>query len=134
MIAKWLYRLALFGMAILILASLFTAFASSNSVPGTHVGRWTQAINANALKPAACAALNLTNIVACPAGGGNCTGTNANELILGSMNVDNIRGRGGNDCILGGGGNDTINGGNGTDVCIGGPGTDTFTACETQIQ
>lgn len=40
MIAKWLYRLALFGLAILILASMLTAFAVSNSVPHTHAGRW----------------------------------------------------------------------------------------------
>jgi len=134
MMAKWLYRLALFGLALLILASMLTAFAVSNSVPGTHVGRWTQAINANALKPAACAALNLANIVACPAAGGTCRGTTANDLILGSANADTITGRGGNDCILGGGGNDNITGGNGTDVCIGGPGNDTFTTCETAIQ
>ena len=134
MITTWFFRLALVGMAILILASLFTAFASSNSVPGTHVGRWTQAITANALKPAACAALNLTAILACPAAGGTCRGTAANELILGSPNVDTITGRGGADCILGGAGNDSITGNNGTDVCIGGPGTDTFTSCETQIQ
>lgn len=86
------------------------------------------------LNPRLAATLNLTIIVACPAAGGTCRGTAANELILGSANIDVITGRGGTDCILGGAGNDNITGGAGTDVCIGGPGNDTFTTCETAIQ
>ena len=131
MITKIIPRAAVYGLLLLTLISVGTALATSNSVPGTHAGRMTRAIDANALKPSQCAALNLTAIVT---GSGDFQGTAASELIIGGPGADIIRGRGGTDCILGGGGNDDIRGGNGGDVCIGGPGTDTFTACETRIQ
>jgi Ca2+-binding RTX toxin-like protein len=133
--SRWrMVQFALIGLLILIFVGVISALAATNTVPATHADSLSQAINANALKPIECAALNLTSIIICPAGGGNCNGTGASELILGSPNVDNIRGRGGTDCILGGGGDDNINGNAGGDVCIGGPGTDTFTNCETAIQ
>lgn len=115
--------------ASLALATATYAFTAANTVPATHAGRQQFTINANALKPAACASINLTAIVT------GANGTAANELVLGTAGVDTINGRGGDDCILGGGGNDAITGGIGTnDICIGGPGVDTFTTCETQIQ
>lgn len=123
-----LARVLAAAAAFLVLAAASYAYTAANTVPATKAGRQQFTIDANALKPAACAALNLTAIVR------NNAGTAAGELILGSAAANNITGAGGNDCILGGGGNDTINGGAGTDVCIGGPGTDTFTACETQTQ
>jgi Ca2+-binding RTX toxin-like protein len=134
MVNGFLSRFAIFGLVMLILASLISAVAASNTVPGTRADDVAQTINANALKPTECAAINLTTILVCPGGGGTCRGTNANELILGSPNADTITGRGGTDCILGGGGNDSITGNGATDVCIGGPGTDTFATCETAIQ
>ena len=110
----------------LLLATVSRAFTAANTVPASNAGKQQFTIDANALKPAACAALNLTSIVT------NNAGTSAADLILGSAAADTITGGNGNDCILGGGGNDTINGGNGTnDICIGGPGTDTFSNCET---
>ena len=132
MITKIIPRAAIFSLLLLIFMSIGTAVATSNTVPGTHVGRTTQTINANALKPAACAALNLTAIYVCP--NGTCNATDASELIIGNANGRQIRGQGGDDCILAGGGNDTLDGGTGNDVCIGEPGTDTFTNCETMIQ
>jgi Ca2+-binding RTX toxin-like protein len=124
-----LVRVLVTAAVFLVLATASYAFTAANTVPATKAGRQQFAINANALKPAACAALNLTAIVT------NNAGTAAAELILGSAAANNITGAGGNDCILGGGGNDTINGGAGTnDICIGGPGTDTFNNCETQTQ
>ena len=70
-----------------------------------------------------------------PAGGGNCDGTDASELVIGSTADDDIRSGKGSDCILGGGGNDSLRGEQDTDVCLGGPGTDGFNpTCETQIQ
>jgi Ca2+-binding RTX toxin-like protein len=134
MVNRFLSRLVIFSLIMLVLASLITAVAASNTIPGTKADDVSQVINANALKPTECAALNLTAIVICPSGGGTCRGTNANELILGSPNVDTIAGRGGTDCILGGDGADSITGSGGTDVCIGGPGTDIFFTCETVIQ
>lgn len=130
MITRILHWLAFFGLMAMILASVVTAIAATNSVPSSHLTDQSRPITANDLKPSQCAALNLTEIVV---GSGKFSGTNANELILGGPDADTIDGKGGSDCILGGGGNDDIDGGSGTDVCIGGPGTDTFSRCETQI-
>ncbi len=120
---------------MLILAGTIGAVAAANTVPPSRLTDQSRPITANDLKPPECAALNLTNVIVCPAGGGACSGSKARNLILGSPNVDRISGRGGNDCILGGGGDDTLDGGGGRgDVCIGGPGIDSFFKCETAIQ
>lgn len=135
MITRTLFRFAAFGLILLLLASLISATAASNTVPKTRLGEVKIPITANALKPPECAALNLSAVVVCPAAGGNCDGTDASELILGSASADNISGGKGDDCILGGGGDDFLKGDQGNDVCIGGPGNDTFhPSCETQIQ
>ncbi len=132
MIPKIICRLALFALVLLLLTSVVSAVATANTIPGSHAGRLTQVINANALKPAACSSLSLTTIVVCPATG-NCNGTNGNDLILGNATAEDINGKNGSDCILGGGGgNDTITGGNGTNVCIGHVG-DTYSRCQTII-
>jgi Ca2+-binding RTX toxin-like protein len=108
------------------------AFTATNTVPSTTVGQQQFPIDANALKPAACSALNLTTLVV------GVNGTTGNDLILGPSTASTLNGNGGIDCIVGGGGNDTINGNGNTpsnnDVCIGGPGTDTFKKCKTTIQ
>ncbi|MFZ1040714.1 MAG: hypothetical protein WCA79_06335 [Anaerolineales bacterium] len=132
MIRQFNLRVAFWILVVLIFISSITAMAAGNTVPVTRLGQQISAINANALKPAACSALNLANIVICPASGGTCNGTTKNDLILGSAKVDNISGKGGNDCIIGGGGNDTLNGNAGTDVCIGHTG-DTYNSCNTII-
>jgi Ca2+-binding RTX toxin-like protein len=133
MIKRLNFRVSLWVFIIVIFISTLTAIAAGNTIPTSRLDVNTAAMNANAIKPASCSALNLTAIVICP-GGGTCNGTGAKELILGTSIAETIRGRGGTDCIVGGGGNDNIIGNNGGDVCIGGPGTDTFTTCETQIQ
>jgi Ca2+-binding RTX toxin-like protein len=117
---------ALLGVSAVALG----AFTASNTVPASTVGRTQSTINANALKPAACSALNLTTVVA------GLNGTAGNDLILGPSTASTLNGNGGTDCIVGGGGNDTLNGNSntGSDVCIGGPGTDTFKKCGTTIQ
>jgi Ca2+-binding RTX toxin-like protein len=121
------------GLLILLIGGIATAVANANTVPATRLASRNSAINANALKPPECAALNLTAVLVCPTSG-TCTGTAASELILGDTSNDTISGKGGTDCILGGAGDDTINGNAGGDVCIGGPGNDTFNKCETVIQ
>jgi Ca2+-binding RTX toxin-like protein len=129
------HKTALWILFILIFISALTAIAAANTVPTTRLAQMTATMNANAIKPASCSALNLTAILICPSAGGACNGTNANELILGSPSDDNIHAGKGDDCILGGGGNDAIRGEQDTDVCIGGPGTDSFhPTCETPIQ
>ena len=132
MIKRINHRTALWILIILIVISTLTAIAAGNTVPTTRLDEITAAMNANAIKPAACSALNLTAIVICT--GGACSGTAARELILGTSAGETIRGRGGTDCIVGGGGNDNLIGGAANDICIGGPGIDTFNTCETQIQ
>ena len=133
MIRLTIPRIAFLLLIALILVSVGSVIAATNTVPASHLDEVTSAINANALKPTACSAINLTKIVVC-SGSGTCNGTNSNELILGTVSSDTIVGKGGKDCIVGGDGDDNITGSGGADVCIGGAGTDTFTACETAIQ
>ena len=143
-----LYRLVWLGLLTLILASIFSAFAASVTVPPSKLDDRIYTISANDLKPPECAALDLTNVIA----GGN--GGSGNDLILGTSNADTFAGGDGDDCILGGGDNDSLNGGNGVDVLLGGDGDDTLSgddgpsdecygengtdsfdvSCETQIQ
>jgi Ca2+-binding RTX toxin-like protein len=111
-------------------ATAVLTLTASNTVPATNVGRQQLGIDANALKPAACAALNLTNLVV------GTNGTAANDLILGPAAASNFNGNGGADCMVGGAGKDrfTGNGPKAGDVCIGNGGTDNFTKCTTAIQ
>lgn len=116
---------------------------ASNTVPASNLGEDLRSITADAVKPAECAGIALTTIVA--------DGTAANDLVLGTSAGDSIRGRQGEDCVLAGAGADTLRGGTGDDillgqagddhlignpgidVCRGGAGTDTFQSCETEI-
>ncbi len=109
------------GLVLLLLLSAGVAASAANVVPPTWLGESRFAVTANALKPEACAALSLSNLVV---GSGILNGTNNNDLILGSPGNDVIRGNRGGDCILGGGGNDTLYGDQGNDVLIGGPDDD----------
>jgi Ca2+-binding RTX toxin-like protein len=127
----FLLRLLIFGIIALVIISSITAAAATNTVPATRATDHTMPVGINDLKPSACAGWFLANLII---GSGNITGTESNDLILGSSDIDTIDGLGGDDCILGGGGDDLITGGDGTDVCIGGPDTDTFTTCETENQ
>jgi Ca2+-binding RTX toxin-like protein len=129
-------KLLLVAMLLLVVISIGSASTASVTVPPTRLEDDSRGIAANDLKPAICAALNLTAILTCPP---NCTGTAASELILGSTSGETLYGGGGDDCILGGGGTDLIYGDGGTDVCDGGPGFDLFLpffspTCETRIQ
>ncbi|MBE7435681.1 MAG: hypothetical protein HS100_17330 [Anaerolineales bacterium] len=131
MIGRNFLRLTLISLLILVSASIFFAYAGTNSVPVTRLTNQAFSITANALKPAECAALNLAAIYI----GVAAKGTRANDLLLGTAGADNLGGGGGSDCIVGGGGDDILNGGKGNgDVCIGGPGNDTFKGCDTEIQ
>jgi len=112
-----LARLAVFGLALLLIGSLTSAFAATNSVPTTRLDDDSLPIDANALKPAACASLNLTNIA-------YGTGTAANDLVLGTAGGDSLSGDDGDDCLVGGGGDDTLDGKKGNDILLGGPGND----------
>ena len=107
---RFLSRLAVFALVLLVLVGIMTAAAAANTVPTSHLTDQTTAMTANNLKPSQCASYNLTSLVVCGAGG-TCNGTTANDLILGSTTNNRINGRAGTDC------------------CIGRPGT-TYTNCE----
>jgi hypothetical protein len=124
-------RLVFLGLFTLLIVSVVSAFAAGMSVPVSNVGQQSVPVTAEDIKPAACNALYLTNIVS---GSGTLSGTAGNDLIIGSASTDFIDGLGGNDCILGGGGDDSLTGNEGDDICLGGTGSDVFTDCETEIQ
>lgn len=123
-------RVLVVVLVVAVGATAVLALTASNTVPATNVGRQQVGIDANALKPAACSALNLTNLVV------GTNGTAANDLILGPAAGSNFNGNGGADCMVGGVGKDkfTGNGPRAGDVCIGNGGTDNFTRCTTAIQ
>jgi Ca2+-binding RTX toxin-like protein len=124
-------RLVFLGLFALVMVSVVSAFAAGISVPTSNVGQRSVLVTAEDVKPAACDAQHLTNIVS---GSGNLTGTAGNDLILGSSGADIIDGLDGDDCILGSGGDDSLIGNAGNDVCFGGTESDIFTDCETEIQ
>jgi hypothetical protein len=134
--ARWIYRAAFFGLLLLIIASVITAMATSNTVVESGADRDSESLDANDLKPPACSGLNLTNVVT------DGAGTTANDLVVGDENDNTLDGGDGADCLVGGNGDDTLTGGAGDDVLIGGGGTDTCTggsgsdtyddSCETQ--
>jgi hypothetical protein len=136
MIHRNILRLAFLLLAGLISFSMIFAVAANNIVPVTYLTDQSSAITINDVKPSACSAIVLTNIIYCPNGPGRaCDGTDANELIIGSPDYDDIQSGKGDDCIVAGDGNDDIRGEQDIDVCIGGPGTDSFhPSCETRIQ
>jgi Ca2+-binding RTX toxin-like protein len=123
MIARVMLRLALPIVLALIVVNIFDALATANQVGVTAADDLRVVIDANALKPPECAALNLSGVII---GSGTFSGGGSNALILGSAGADTIRGQGGSDCVIGGGGNDDLRGGAGTEVLIGGPGADTL--------
>ena len=125
-------RFLLGGLVLAIGAAVIGASASSQSTPSSSAGTYTAPITADNLKPAACAGITLTHVVA---GSGTITKVGSrSELITGSAAVDTIDGSLGDDCILGGASDDSITGGGGTDVCIGGGDAgDTFATCETEV-
>ncbi|MBL8061578.1 MAG: hypothetical protein JNK32_01045 [Anaerolineales bacterium] len=124
-------RLLMIGLFAVIVITSMTAIAAANTVPPSQVDDQPVSYNVNHLKPSACSGIVLSNLITGP---GTLTGTEGNDLILGSTGADVIDGLGGNDCILGGGGADTITGGDSSDVCLGGADTDAFTTCESEMQ
>jgi len=122
-------RIGLFTFVILltiILISAITVLAAANIVPETRLMDQSSALPASVIAPPECDSIryNLTAIVTCT--GGNCSGSNASELMLGTTGNDIIDGKNGDDCIVGGDGNDTLYGDNDNDILVGGPGIDTL--------
>jgi Ca2+-binding RTX toxin-like protein len=124
------FRIILFVFFVLVVVSVASAFTAANTIAPSNIGFQSLSVNANDLKPAACAGMNLTNVIH---GSGTITGTSSNDLIFGSSGDDVIDGQGGDDCIVGGGGNDIIDGNDGNDICVGSGGNVTFLNCETTL-
>jgi Ca2+-binding RTX toxin-like protein len=126
-------RLTVLALAMMTLVATMrgSVFTAAGQVPNTNVAVLTQPITPNTLKPAQCAALNLTTLLT---GNGNITGTSAPELILGGPAAQTLKGSGGGDCLIGGGGVDHLQGAGGFDVCIGNA-TTIFNNCnQTYVQ
>ena len=141
-----------------IITGIFTGLTATNNIASNaDAGVAQQGISLEEKTPPECAGLGLTDILVVTTSNflNPFTGTEANELILGTADTDHIDGGGGNDCILGGGGdddgfcvfwiicfgglkggagNDVILGGPGEDLCLGQDGDDTFYQCETEVQ
>lgn len=124
MIRRNLSKFFLIALVVLILSSVAFASAGSIAVPASRLDQQLFTITVSDLAPAECDSIStaLTAIIVCSAG--NCDGSNANELILGTSGDDIIDGKNGLDCIVGGAGNDKMNGGNDDDVLVGGNGND----------
>ncbi len=127
------------GAFLLVLAlSWVTAYSASIDVPVSRVDEDWFVADPNQMKPDVCGGIVLTNIVV--ASGGVASGTDQNDLILGTGGSDLLSGQGGDDCILAGLGLDFLFGDAGDDVligypgsldiCIGGPGDDAFYDCD----
>ncbi len=104
-----LARLAAAAVGLTAVVAAVGASAAANTVPATRIGLTNIPLTMAQLTPPECAHMTLVNIVY----GG--TGTNANDLVLGTGAGETLGGGNGSDCIVGGGGN-------GSDVLIGGPG------------
>ena len=151
---RWVPLLVTALVFFIIVSAFIGLTATNNIASNADAGITGQGISLDDKTPPQCAGLGLTDVLVVTTSGffSPFTGTNANELILGTSDRDYINGGGGNDCILGGGGddgfcfwifcsaleggngNDVIIGGPGDDVCIGNGGTDTFYQCEDTTQ
>ena len=136
MLSWKLPRLAGLALLTLVLISIGSAMGAANGVPVSSKLDAAMALTAEQLKPPECGGVSLANVVI---GSGTIAGSSGNDLILGSSELDTIRGADpavlgsdGGDCILGGSGNDTIYGdgtlwglwGSSDDVILGGAGND----------
>jgi Ca2+-binding RTX toxin-like protein len=134
MFQKHTLRIIVIIISFIFMLGAVNAFAASNTfTSNSRLIEENTAITINDLRPPACAALALENIVVCSHN--VCNGTNANDLILGDGTNSTINGKKGDDCIVAGAGGVNISGDNGTDVCLGGPDADNFdSSCEEQRQ
>lgn len=121
---SYVVRIVALCAVLAVSAAALGVFTASNTVPATNLGQQQIAITANQLKPAACSAINLVDVIWATTT--TVTGTAGNDLILARGTATTLTGGGGVDCMIGGAGVDSFNG-NGKsagDVCIGNGGTD----------
>ncbi|WP_204040718.1 lamin tail domain-containing protein [Acrocarpospora phusangensis] len=117
----------------------FTEVPGNGTVAGLTGIRRTGAVTlrANGLPAAACAGIDVQNVMVATSATSVISGTGGNDLIIGRSGDDRVNGNGGDDCVAtqGGddeivtaGGGDWIDAGNGNNVVTAGGGDDTVTA------
>ncbi|MGA2505821.1 MAG: hypothetical protein ABSG01_17215 [Anaerolineales bacterium] len=92
----WLAGLVLF---ILVVASILTAAAASNTVPPTRLTDKTIPIAANDVKPPQCKSFDLVSIYVCTKP--NCQAPRPDALVIGTSKTNKIDGGGGDSCCVG---------------------------------
>jgi Ca2+-binding RTX toxin-like protein len=107
-------RFALGSLAGLVVATIASAAAASNTVPPSRAGEAIEPATLAQLTPPACAGMNLNRLQIGPGGSGG------GALILGTPDGGTLSGGGGADCIVGGANNTVLQGQGGNDVLIGG--------------
>jgi Ca2+-binding RTX toxin-like protein len=110
-----LARLALGSLVGLVVATIASAAAASNTVPPSRAGDSTHPATLAQLTPPQCAGLALNRLQVGTGGGGG------DALILGTPGGGTLSGGSGDDCIVGGASNTSLRGRGGNDVLFGGP-------------
>jgi Ca2+-binding RTX toxin-like protein len=113
---------------MVILSASPTSYVADPRVCGRHCGKAMVAGNSvtgtTELFTAAGTCFGFNATITAPAGGGDVTGTDGRDVILGLAGAERIAGGGGDDVICGGGGDDQIAGGGSGDVVLAGDGLD----------
>jgi hypothetical protein len=109
-------RFALGSLVGLVIATIASAAAASNTVPPSRAGEAAEPVTLAQLTPPQCAGMPLNRLQVGPGGGGG-----GNALILGTPAGGTLSGGGAADCIVGGANNNSLQGQGGNDVLIGGP-------------
>ncbi|MCC7088864.1 MAG: hypothetical protein M9925_08555 [Chloroflexi bacterium] len=109
-------RLALGSLVALVVATIASAAAASNTVPPSRAGESDAPATLAQFVPPECAGMPLNRLQIGPGGSGG-----GNALILGTPAGGTLSGGGGADCIVGGANNNSLQGQGGSDVLIGGP-------------
>lgn len=108
-------RLALGSLVGLVVATIASAAAASNTVPPSRAGEAAEPATLAQLTPPGPICRRVRGMPAHPGGGGG------NALVLGTGAGGTLSGGGGNDCIVGGANNNVLQGQGGNDVLVGGP-------------
>lgn len=109
-------QVALGSLVGLVIATVASAAAASNTVPPSRAGESAHPATLAQFVPRQCAGMPLNRLQIGPGSGGG-----GNALILGTPAGGTLSGGGGNDCIVGGANNNSLEGQGGNDVLIGGP-------------
>ncbi len=88
-----------FALFVLVVASILTAAAASNTVPPTRLSDQSIEITANDIKPPQCKSFDLSGIFVCTKP--NCKAPKPNMLVIGDSNTKKIDGGGGDSCCEG---------------------------------